>query len=317
MIASLADRTTSVSVIIPTYNRIKPLERALDSVRSQTLTPTEVIVVDDNTDDSVSEIIKAIVRDLQRFLAVKYVRSCGVGGGEARNIGANHATSELLAFLDDDDVWYGTKLECQVRHIKTCEKGCVAVLTKQHRVTDDTTSQMEIRGELPAETAELLFTNLMPTTSTLLINRNIFLEIGGFDGKLKAGQDRDLWLRLLSDHEVCLIPEPLCSVDMRKNREDSITGGENRVIGTHQFYLKWKNHPALSDRKMYNRYWFSYHVRVANAMVRMKKKREAMSSYLRAFQHRISLRLTYVLLKVYFSHVWESLTRSNPRNNYK
>src|SRR5712692_10027197 len=99
-----------VTVVIPTYNRAPLLGRALASVRRQTLTDFEVVVVDDASADD-SESVAESFGDPR----IRFVRLADRGGaGRARNEGIRLARGELIAFLDSDDEWLAPKLERQV-----------------------------------------------------------------------------------------------------------------------------------------------------------------------------------------------------------
>jgi glycosyltransferase involved in cell wall biosynthesis len=96
-----------VSTIIPTYNRAAFLERAIDSVLSQSLPGDELIVVDDGSEDGTADL-------LRRYGSRVTVLAGEHGGaGRARNRGIAHARNDLVAFLDSDDVWLPGKLRLQ------------------------------------------------------------------------------------------------------------------------------------------------------------------------------------------------------------
>ena len=99
-----------VSVVIPTRDRPKLVERAVNSALAQTLREIEVIVVIDGCDRATTTTLAAI-KD-KRLKIVQHITS--KGGGAARNTGVLWAQSEWIAFLDDDDQWLPTKLEQQL-----------------------------------------------------------------------------------------------------------------------------------------------------------------------------------------------------------
>jgi GT2 family glycosyltransferase len=87
------------SVIIPTYNRALLIAKTLRSVLAQTLSPVEILVIDDqSTDDT-----EAVVRET--CSGAKYVRIKNSGPAVARTIGAGRATGDWIAFCDSDDIW--------------------------------------------------------------------------------------------------------------------------------------------------------------------------------------------------------------------
>jgi glycosyltransferase involved in cell wall biosynthesis len=103
--------TALVSVIIPIHNGERFLEAALDSVAAQTHAAVEVIVVDDGSTDEGPAL--AAARD------VTLVRQSQRGAGAARNTGIDLARGEIVAFLDQDDLWLPSKLQRQVETLAT------------------------------------------------------------------------------------------------------------------------------------------------------------------------------------------------------
>ncbi len=88
-----------VTVIIPTYNRANKVGFAIKSVLNQDYKPTQIIVVDDGSIDNTAELMR-------QFPDIEYVIQEHAGQGAARNNGLKHASGELVATLDSDDVWY-------------------------------------------------------------------------------------------------------------------------------------------------------------------------------------------------------------------
>ena len=97
-----------VSVIIPTYNRLELLKRAIESVKNQSYSNIEIIIIDGSTNN-----------ETQLFLEhnnqLTYIKNKSNHSNVLRNIGINTSNGELLAFLDDDDTWECTKIEKQVK----------------------------------------------------------------------------------------------------------------------------------------------------------------------------------------------------------
>lgn len=103
-----------ISVVIPTYNRAKTINKSIKSVLNQTYTNIEVIVVDDCSTDNTETIIKKI-----KDKRVKYYKlDCNKGACFARNYGIKKATGNYIAFQDSDDIFEKNKLEKQYENIK-------------------------------------------------------------------------------------------------------------------------------------------------------------------------------------------------------
>jgi len=102
--SSLYDNEMQVSVIIPTYNRLKNLKETLNSVIVQTTLPKEIIIVDDSDDDKIKNLIEYKKskfekrRTLLKYIRNKKDKSLAI----ARNIGIENATGDIILFLDDE-----------------------------------------------------------------------------------------------------------------------------------------------------------------------------------------------------------------------
>jgi len=96
----------SVSVIIPTYNRPDHLAEALDSILAQTVLPQEVLVVDDSSDERISEMVAARAQEFSaKGVSLRYMRNPRERSAAiARNVGLDHTGSEIVLFMDDDVV---------------------------------------------------------------------------------------------------------------------------------------------------------------------------------------------------------------------
>lgn len=97
----------TTSVIMPTYNRAELLVRAIHSVLPQLGEGDEILVMDDGSSDDTAESVKPLGP------RVRYFRLENGGPSRARNVGLQHATGDLIAFLDDDDEWFPFKLMLQ------------------------------------------------------------------------------------------------------------------------------------------------------------------------------------------------------------
>ncbi|MGL6044061.1 MAG: glycosyltransferase family 2 protein, partial [Sandaracinobacteroides sp.] len=111
-------RTAPVSVVIPAYNREATVGTAIRSVLWQTLSPVEVIVVDDGSTDGTAAAVQAI--DDPR---VRLVSQANGGISAARNRGIEAATQPWVAFQDSDDEWLPLKLEKQMASLALAPEG--------------------------------------------------------------------------------------------------------------------------------------------------------------------------------------------------
>ena len=192
-----------VSVVIPTYERIATLSRAVDSVMAQTFSGFELIVVDDGSTDATAEMI------LRDYPAVRLHRQENTGVSSARNAGVALASGEWIAFLDSDDAWLPEKLERQLSHLAQEPE-----LRLSH--TDEIWIRNGKRVNQPKEYAKSggsIYRQCLPLCcicpSSALIRRDLFDEIGGFDETFPVCEDYDLWLRITAREPVHYLDEAL------------------------------------------------------------------------------------------------------------
>jgi glycosyltransferase involved in cell wall biosynthesis len=103
----------TIAVVIPTFNSVATIRRALTSVRQQTLAPSKTIVVDNASTDATCDEVEEVSM-IWPELNLNLIRlDANVGPGAARNIGWQNSGTSLIAFLDSDDSWHPQKLELQ------------------------------------------------------------------------------------------------------------------------------------------------------------------------------------------------------------
>ena len=190
------------SAIIPTHNRYRLLKRALESIYSQTLPPTEVIVVDDGSSDKT----KKIVND---FGDILYMYQENSGVSSARNKGLKYAKSEFVAFLDDDDTWHKEKMAQQMEFLKHNPQ-FLWCYSDEKWVRDNKEVTVPKKYHKPKHNTfleHIAFCNIAP--SSVVIHKKIFDEIGCFDERLKVCEDYDLWLRILQHYPAGLVEKKL------------------------------------------------------------------------------------------------------------
>lgn len=187
-----------ISAVIPTFCRtINMLNNAVQSVKKQTVPVYEIIIVDDNRDNSLSEKISLYCQENDLI----YIASGNVGAAAARNIGINIAKGDYIAFLDDDDIWLPNKLLLQMPLFLNSDTGLVYSRGYTTKLNDqgialqipyatDRYYKMEVRYE------DLLEKNYIGTTSQIVAKKSVLLQINGFDESLPSRQDYDLCLRI-------------------------------------------------------------------------------------------------------------------------
>ena len=187
-----------IAAIIPTFNGLSRgyLGAALDSVFQQSHPIDEVIFVDDGSTDGTADFVRS------HFPSVTVLTKQNHGLPAARNTGVLAAKSQLIAFLDDDDVWYVEKTEEQLKLLlnSNCEIDEAIVvapyreLQKQDEVWRLTSICYPSRCWLTWPGCVL--GNGVTSPSGTLISRSIILKVGRFDPSLSIGEDYEFWMRL-------------------------------------------------------------------------------------------------------------------------
>lgn len=212
-----------VSVVIPVYNCLKYLPATLDSVLGQSLQELEILAIDDGSTDGSAEYLRHRAAEEPRLRVLK---GGGLGAGGARNLGVEEAGSDLVAFIDADDLWVGDKLARQEIFHRTHPEVVLSFTDYTHRLES---SGVDICGcfeywpefrkvleqardasdndfcVLTQATARLYQENVVGT-STVMFDRTTFLKVGGFDETLPSASDWDLWLRLSVAGQVAFSP---------------------------------------------------------------------------------------------------------------
>lgn len=202
--------TPLVSVVIPVYNSAAHIAETLASVFCQEYGNFEVIVVDDGSSDGSGEIIRA------SFPGARYFRQPPSGrGATPRNAGVRHARGHYLAFLDSDDLMMPGALSQHMAALQSGQGAGVSLVNYQNFDSDSGADTGPCHYETCSEL--LRQTGIGPTkrlvrldgrtarrilplenfsiTSTMMLERLLFEQLGGFDEALRASEDFDLLFR--------------------------------------------------------------------------------------------------------------------------
>ena len=202
-LTSLKTVNNTVAVIIPTYNRAATLGRALESVYTQSRQADEVCVVDDGSIDGTKEFVK------QQYPGTIYIKQKNSGVSSARNTGVDATSSKYLSFLDSDDEWLPKKLETQLCALQA-EPDFRSVHSDEIWIRNGKrVNQMDKHRKRGGELFASCLALCVISPSSVVMERSLYVELGGFDESLPACEDYDLWLRLCSRERVFYIDTPL------------------------------------------------------------------------------------------------------------
>lgn len=174
-----------VSVVIPAYNAANTIAATIGSVRRQTYTSIEILVVDDGSTDRTRCIVKAIAAEEPRL---RIIGQQNAGVARARNRAIAEAQGDWIAFIDADDIWHPEKLERQLKVALTSALAPALIyswcrsIDAEDRVIADQGRPMH-QGQA---FKQLLVFNFINNASNALVRTDAVREVGGFDEAFQA-----------------------------------------------------------------------------------------------------------------------------------
>ena len=199
-----------VSVILPTHNRAKLLERSVKSVLEQSYPELELIVVDDASKDETEQVVRSLDDNRVRYLQ----NEKNLGTSASKNRGIREARFDYIAFHDDDDLWRPEKLEKQMRLLANAgeEAGFCYCEMVYHRL-DGTEQLCPLRELSMVRKSGYIYPELLRRNfvggPTLLIRKECLDRVGGFREDMIVFEDWDLALRLSAKYDAAFAGEPL------------------------------------------------------------------------------------------------------------
>lgn len=219
-----------VSVILPVYNGARYLRETLSSVLGQSMADLEVVAVDDGSTDESGAILEGI--DDPRLI-VTHQENRGISA--TRNAAIRAARAPFVAFIDQDDLWAGEKLEKQLAAfgddpevgLVHCQAGRIDEHSKKLS-GGPVVAASWLAGDVRRM---MLVGNAVPGTAAVVVRREVFDEVGYFDEELNGADDWDMWSRIAARYRFAYLPEALAftrlhpantSTDVERMRADSL-----------------------------------------------------------------------------------------------
>jgi glycosyltransferase involved in cell wall biosynthesis len=241
-----------ISVILPYYNRHETLAEAITSVLDQTHTDLVLYLVNDGSDDESTNVARDFADS--RVIHVDIVPRQGVA--HARNVGLSRASSDLVAFMDSDDVWLKQKLAIQLEFLRSAQEidKRVAVVGSGWKIMDSgRRDKAFVAG--PHSRIDVLYNRVAGLgTPMLLVDRSVAVENARFDESLPALLDRDYVISCLANGtKVVVVPETLALV--RRGRVDNVATSRRVAAAFEMLANKYADELSnLPDLKS----WYSY-----------------------------------------------------------
>lgn len=195
-----------VSVIIPSFNRLHTLTRAIDSVLTQFYKHIELIIVDDGSSDGTSQWLAQLTSPT---IPIRRIEQNNHGVSHARNRGIEIAMGQWIALLDSDDYWHKDKLSKQMQILITHSSGrlchCDELWVRNGKRINQKHKHRKHGGDIFEQSLSLCAIS----PSAAVIHKDVFAQYGMFDERLPACEDYDMWLRITAHEPVAFVDEPL------------------------------------------------------------------------------------------------------------
>lgn len=236
---------STVSVVVPTFNRACLVLEAIQSVLAQGYLDYEIIVVDDGSTDDTA----IVLQPLSEQGVIRYIYQQNQGESAARNRGIVEASGRYIAFLDSDDLFEPDKLEIQVKYLKAHPE--VGLVHSGFIKFDNDGNDLGYRD--PSWFSGMIYPQILSYWTTLmavdtvLIPKIVFDTVGLFNESLRIGPDLDMWRRIARNYPFGFINKSLARVRVHAG---NISGNKLRLTQGLLMYLEraFDDDPKLSAR---------------------------------------------------------------------
>jgi hypothetical protein len=235
-----ASAPPTFSIIVPAYDAAEVIGRALRSALAQSVQAHEIIVVDDGSNDNLASALLPFSHQ------IALLTSSHVGLPAARNLGIRHASSDFVAFLDADDELEPDFLSALGS--LSASRPDLDILTTDARFVVDGRADGTFyeKNTFPIDDQRMAMLCGCFITTKTAVRRSRLLEVGGFDARLKHGEDWECWLRLvLSGSRVGLVDAPLSRYHLHEGQMSARRGESLR--GRLNIMTSMRTSPELTD----------------------------------------------------------------------
>jgi glycosyltransferase involved in cell wall biosynthesis len=224
---------STISAVVPTFNRASHVCRAVDSILRQSSPADEIIVVDDGSTDGTARLLRS--RYQRR---VQVIEQANGGVSSARRRGLQAASGDWIAFLDSDDEWLPGRLEAMARVAEGVDESVVCVFGDTLVRRDDGAETMLFAEHAFNASRPLkIYYDALPTQfpfmfsllGSSLLRRDALLQTGAFLEGLRSSEDFLVSFRLALHHRFAVIPEAVTRVYRTRDlAESSLDRGQNQ-----------------------------------------------------------------------------------------
>jgi glycosyltransferase involved in cell wall biosynthesis len=242
-------RAPRISVIIPTFNHGRFIEKTIESVLNQSFQDLEIIIVDDHSTDNTKTVVQKYLDSRVYFIRHDINR----GPGAARNTGIQCSAGTYIAFLDSDDEWAPEKLQLQLDLFTEGSYDLGLIYSAAEFVTNNVSIIIHCKVHDDAFKSLLEANGIVCGGSSAMIKRKCIETVGLFDESMLSSEDWDMWLRIAKSYKIKFVDKVLvrCNTHASNISADmarTITGRERLLLKHVEAY---KYYPDIHAQQYY------------------------------------------------------------------
>lgn len=280
------------SIVIAVYNKEQHIARTLKSVLHQTFTDFEIVIVNDGSTDESERIIKSFNND-----KIRYFKQENMGAAAGRNTAIKLAKSSYIALLDADDTWFPNYLEEQNRLIENYPNEFIFA-TAQEIIKNNTVRHKkyslstEFKNEGIVDYFEASYLASILHSSSTVIKKEVFSEIGFYNTSIKSGQDTDLYIRIGLNYTIVFSSCICASYYVIENSLFRSTSSLNEKADFSAYDVFCEEHPSLKKFLDLNRFSLAVFAKLTKDKAGFKKNLEKIKRNNLNFKQRLLLYLS-------------------------
>lgn len=294
-----------VSVVIPTYNRDKFIQRALLSVLSQSYKHYEIIIVDDGSTDNTREVLSKYSD------SINYIYQDNMGVSSARNTAVKHANGKYIAFIDSDDEWLPNKLENQLKEFSFADNIAVVACNATVIELNGKKTPLNPKSKYKENISDFynIFSYPYLGIPNVIVLKSVFEEAGGFNENLKTAEDIDLFIRISIKHNIRRVNEMLTIVHETKDSLSSNANGYDDNIKVFQdIKLKYEN-LFVNKEYVYNNTMAMLYEDYSRTLLWNKEYNEARKLLMISLGYKKTPVIVYLIFKSIILNILNNLER--------
>ncbi len=270
-----------VCVIIPTYNNPAMLLQALESVVAQDYRDYELVIVDDGSGPQTRAALEPYMN------RIRYIRQENAGPSAARNRGIRESSSELVAFLDSDDLWLPEKLTVQVEFMDAHPEFGLTYHALEY-FTEEGVVNLPAGDKPVGDVLARLFKRIFLVPTAVMCRRECFEKAGFFPEDMRLAEDYDFLLRMAVHYQFGCIEQVLGRYrfhESNKSKESPIGQFIEKMIARERIYTD----PAAAGRipkRLYHREIASVTFKLAKMFLTKGEVAKAREMIAKSIRHR-------------------------------